>query len=125
MKYMVNVVHLEKSDFNNGVLSQEIHQGKPSIILLQSNTCPHCDDAKLPYNELTKHANGLINVFSIQVEEQREIAQPIMDAVKAQGVPTYVVFGEDGVLVGQYQGGRDLNSLMEFVKTVKPVPKQN
>jgi hypothetical protein len=122
-KFMPNVIYLEDSDFVNAdgapAISPEFTQGRPCLVLLQSMSCYHCDNARPAYNELAGQ-NLNVRICTVQMPGHElsigpELAQALMSTAQAQGVPCYMLFDGNGRFVNVYSGGRDVNSLMGFV----------
>lgn len=113
---MPNVDYLEVSDFNNGLLRADLLRGRPAIVMVQSMNCPHCTDAKPDFNQLPNNCN--VYVATLQAEKTQPVAQPLMQSVNAQGVPTYLCFNREGKLLGSYNGGRKLADLVAYTSTM-------
>lgn len=117
MKYMTNVPYLEVSDFNGTMLKQNVNQGKPAVIMVQSLGCGHCSQAKPTFAQF---AQSNQNVFggTIQIDSDPQLGQLVAKIAQIPGVPVYFGFNRSGQFVRVHQGGRDLASLNAFANSL-------
>jgi len=116
MSFMEGVIYLENSDFNDDLtLKSNVHKNKPSVVMIQRQSCSYCTQAKPAFKNLSDKSNGF-NVYSIQLELEPELINRLrpLDPNMA-GVPAYWGFNRQGKYVKTHSGGRDENSLLEFI----------
>lgn len=77
----------------------------PKIVLLTSEDCTHCDDAKLKYREYIEHDR--IAVVDVDGAEGREI----VDKVNADHVPALLVLDCNNGLIGEVYAGDELDPI--------------
>ncbi len=114
--FLDGVIHLDNGDFTPDLkLTPKAASGKPSIVMLQKQACGYCTEAKPAYKNLNEMAKDF-NVYTIQLEYEPELVSRIktLDS-NTTGVPAYWGFNSSGSFVRSHSGGRDVNSLKEFV----------
>lgn len=111
--FLDGVIHLENSDFSNDLRLKS--NGKPSIVMLQKQACGYCTEAKPAYKQLNSIAKDF-NVYTIQLEHVPDLVQRIKGLdPNTSGVPAYWGFDKNGKFVKSHTGGRDVNSMLEFI----------
>lgn len=120
-KIMVGVVYLEGMDINpDGSLKPEVNKGKPAVVMVQGNFCPHCNTAKPAFQQLARQLPNVL-VATAQTdggEEDRKAVQLLSAVNKSPGVPAFLGFNKDGKFVKMHTGGRDLQSLLQFASSL-------
>lgn len=119
-----NMIHLSDLDIlctNEKIsLDKKITQGKNSLVFMQLQRCQFCKDALPAYVKLAEQATN-VRVCSF-VFQRRDNDKTILDGLISSGigcgVPSYLLFDGNGVFVEKYTGGRDLQSLKQFVRTL-------
>lgn len=116
---MENVAYLEIQDIDqHGNLKQYVTQGKPVVLMAQSNHCGYCKQAKPAFQQFADNVNGNVVASSIQIdgESSEQEASKFLNKWDSnyRGVPTYFGFNKDGVFVKTHEGGRDTSSLINF-----------
>ncbi|PYH88415.1 disulfide isomerase TigA [Aspergillus ellipticus CBS 707.79] len=112
------VVDLVPSNFNDVVLTS----GKPALVEFFAPWCGHCKNLAPVYEELGQafaHASDKVTVGKVDADEHRDLGRQF----GVQGFPTLKWFDGKSDKPEDYSGGRDLESLSEFIakKTgVKP-----
>jgi thiol-disulfide isomerase/thioredoxin len=120
-KLLVDIPYLEASDVTpNGDLSHT--NGKPSIVMLQGNYCPHCTTAKPTFQLLPQETQNLVNVYTVQIdgdsESDRKAGSVLMNKHGINGIPAFAGFSKDGKFKAVHNGGRDLSSLKTFATSL-------
>ena len=123
------VIYLESSDFDddgNIIYNNDLLQSnKPVMILLQSNSCGHCNISKPEYQKLAEYNKGKITCATIQFDA---ITNPKFKSLnlnftpekveniyhKLRGFPSYVLYVGKTKYI--YDGNRDFDSLNSFIK---------
>jgi thiol-disulfide isomerase/thioredoxin len=85
----------------------------PSFVLFYANWCGHCQEFMPTWNKLKTRINSEeYNIIKI------ESAKPLVKRIKGlQGFPTIYYIHGDKIL--EYNRGRDLKSLLNFLKENK------
>lgn len=122
-----NIIHLEKGDFKNNILS---YRNKPVkgdwIVMVQGNYCHFCNDMKPTFINVAKKYGNNHNlnkgpVFAtIQVDGEKDeqaLAQmlPKITSTQLSGVPAIMKF-ENGKFAAMVVGGKNEAQLVEFMK---------
>jgi thiol-disulfide isomerase/thioredoxin len=117
---LVNIVYLEGVDIdNNGNLMPHVGNGKPVLVLIQTNYCGYCSQAKPAYKELIAMVpNAVIATVQSDGGESDKLASSKLGKNKGQGVPSYLGFDKNGKFVRRHEGGRDANSLKNFISQI-------
>jgi hypothetical protein len=110
-----NSIHIEGSDFNlatntiNGV-------DENALLIVKANWCGHCQQMKKKWEHLSNlYPKKFLTLES--THESKGVA-PIIGNLQVKGFPTifYVVTdGKNGKIGQQYNGARDVCSLMKAV----------
>lgn len=118
------VLDLIPSNFDSTVLQS----GKPALVEFFAPWCGHCKNLAPVYEDLASafaHAKDKVTIAKVDADAEKDLGRRF----GVQGFPTLKWFdgkgGEDGV--EDYKGGRDLESLVEFVKGktgIKPKVKK-
>jgi len=117
-KILVGVAYLEGSDIApDASIKPSVNNGKPVLLMMQSNYCPHCTNAKPAFQEL---ADSLDSVCFATVQTDggpldQMAAKALKSVNTARGVPAYLVFDRQGKFVKMHDGGRDVASLKNAV----------
>jgi thiol-disulfide isomerase/thioredoxin len=112
-----NAYHIEASDFNlatntiNGVTEN-------ALLIVKANWCGHCKEMKKKYEYLASMYPKKFLVLE-STHQDRGVA-PIIAALQVKGFPTIFHVGSDGKVGQQYNGGRDVCSLLKALGI--PIP---
>lgn len=122
-----SVLFLEKGDVDKNLKFQYDLFGKPLVVMMGGDFCPHCKHMAPIFNEFanknkkrpgsdlseTKVFCGLIQVdgMSNEVELAKEINEVLRDI---RGVPTFLLFGPDGMYRKMNVGPMSLEQLEAF-----------
>jgi thioredoxin-like negative regulator of GroEL len=108
-----NVYYLEDSDFNGNTLDVP---GKV-VIMIQSLGCGHCTTAKPAFSQAAGTVDG-VKWCTIESDTAGEKLNNIVNKMPGfRGFPHYVGY-KDGRLIGTFEGGRDVESLKKFAKSL-------
>lgn len=120
MEFVRPIAYLERSDFtSDGNLSKTLTGGNPVLVMVQSNKCGHCIRAKPEFQALADSGEVLCATISTDGDKPTERAiMPFMSTIYPdfQGVPTYILFLDDGSRIPYMSGDRSANSLLKFVQ---------
>lgn len=109
------VIYLDSSDFDdNGELVNDtlISTHKPVIVLIQSNHCGWCTQAKPAYISSANNNRNII--FSvIDYETDSDAAKKVSKVSECKGFPHYMCY-KNGKFVSDDIKGRDEKNLKEF-----------
>ena len=115
-----SVYYIEPKDItSSGTLKPNVTKGKKSIVMVHSNSCGHCIQAKPAFEELSTQRND-INTLAIQLDDPDSLPH---SAVKDwypefQGVPVFFLFDSEGNFQGVHNGNRDSQSLGSSVDAI-------
>jgi thioredoxin-like negative regulator of GroEL len=99
------IVQISKSAFNN---KEERYTNPQKVVLLHSNTCPHCKDF-LPIFDQARMSMQSAGIVFEDHETHTPQAQQYMGSLS--GVPTVMVFDSDGTPVTSLVGKRSASQL--------------
>ena len=108
--------YLERTDFTESGNLQGGLNNKPVLIMIQSESCGHCQTAKPAFQSLGDE--GIVSCMTIQPDGERQSERdikPILNNIypNFRGFPSYILY-----VKGQripYEGGRSASELREFV----------
>jgi hypothetical protein len=89
---------------------KEVSENKPSIYLFKASWCGHCINFKETWNALADKFNDKINFISYDSAKDSKK----MKEWRVEGFPTLIF--RKGSSATEYNGDRDINSLIEFIK---------
>ena len=101
---------------NISTLKKMYSSGKPIFMLLRKDRCPPCEDTKPEWLKIT-HSNDVkpLDIVVADVEEQSLNALSFMKpSVNIVGFPT--MFHVENKKIHPYEGGRDVNSFVNWIK---------
>lgn len=117
------VVFLERKDFDDAGRFRHKLPGCPMVVMFGGSFCPHCRNAAPAFNAFAKQSQTekLCIPAVVQVDksaEERELGRLLGTLFPAlgQGVPSYALFGKDGVFIKTHEGDRSKEALIEFAK---------
>jgi thiol-disulfide isomerase/thioredoxin len=116
-KILVDIPYLELEDVtSDGNLSYV--NGKPSLVMLQGNFCPHCNVMKPAYQEVFNQVQGQVNIYTIQIDgkskSDKEAGALLMNKHGVHGVPAVLRFDKNGKFKDRYNGERTVAGLKPF-----------
>lgn len=120
-KILVNIPYLEGSDINpDGSLKPHVGKGKPVVMMIQGDFCPHCTTAKPAFQQF---AQSMPSVVAVTVQTDggpgdQQASQALAKVNRSPGVPAFLGFSSKGVFVAPHEGGRDLQSLQKFAQSL-------
>ena len=121
-KILVGVPYLEAEDVNpDGSLPSSLCGGKPVLLMVQGNFCPHCTVAKPALQQLAQSIPSVL-VATVQIdgeEGDRSAAKRLSSVNKSPGVPAYLGYDRNGKFVSMHSGGRDKDSLAKFAQSLQ------
>jgi thiol-disulfide isomerase/thioredoxin len=113
--------NLSISDFTvkngNVYINKSFLNGNPGIVLIWGDFCSHCHRFIPTYQELSGKLNKNSTNFACLAIENGELNKDskITAALNFQGFPTTKFVDQNGKVLGDYNGARDLNSLQDTV----------
>lgn len=98
-------------------VKSNVMNGKPGLLLIWGDFCSHCVKFKPTYIALSAKLNKDSVKFPCLAIESEELKhdQGLSSALNFQGFPTLKVVGKDGKVLGDYNEGRDLETLTKNV----------
>lgn len=118
------VAYLTDSDFddNGNLINKKIPNDIPVVIMIQANFCGYCSHAKPAFQEFANKHEGKVFCATIQGDGTQAGEKELMKKIKKidpsfRGYPDYVGY-KNGKLIKVHTGGRNVNDLENFVKTL-------
>lgn len=105
-----NVLELTPSNFDKTVLKS----GKPALVEFFAPWCGHCKNLAPTYEELATnflHANEKVTIAKVDADNHKDLGKKF----GVQGFPTLKWFDGKSDKPVEYEGGRDLDSLMKWI----------
>jgi thiol-disulfide isomerase/thioredoxin len=116
-KILVGIPYLEMKDvMQDGSLPPKTTKGKPVVLLIQSDYCPHCTHCKPDFQEFAD-TTPEVTALTIQTDDGGD-GQSLGRLYPTQGVPAILGFSSDGKFKSMYQGPRTAISFKAFAKTL-------
>lgn len=118
MKVTKNLKHTDcKIRGSDVYINPSIMNGNPGFLLIWADWCGHCVRFKPVYEQLNAKLNNTqINFPCLAIENVELDANPTLSkALKFQGFPTLKAIGQDGKVLGDYKGDRDISALLDNV----------
>jgi thiol-disulfide isomerase/thioredoxin len=118
------VAYLTDSDFddNGDLINKKIPNDIPVVIMIQANFCGYCSHSKPAFQEFANKHEGKVFCATIQGDGTEAGEKELMKKIKKidpsfRGYPDYVGY-KNGKLIKVHTGGRNVNDLENFVKTL-------
>lgn len=120
-KFMVDLNYLEDIDINaDGSLKAHVCKNKPVVMMIQGNFCGYCTQAKPAFQQLAREMPS-VTVVTVQTDggpSDKRAAQMLSSVNKSPGVPAFLGFDREGRFVKMHGGGRDVDSLKNFARSL-------
>ena len=115
-KILIDVPYLEDGDItSDGNLKPSFTEGKPVLLLVQANFCPHCTTAKPDFQKLLD-CKEKFKIATVQGDgDAMDKAASEKLSKNVRGFPTYLVFNRDGTFKEVCEAGRDYSSLKKYM----------
>ena len=117
--------NLTTDDFrvNNNVvlINPQIMKGNPGMLLVHAHWCGHCKHFMPIYQKMAaqlNQANDSFSCLAIESEELKKDNGVVSKALNVNGFPSIYWVAQDGKVIGQYEGGRDTDSILTQVCNV-------
>lgn len=111
-------VNLNASDFKiveNKVYIDTMKTKKtPGMLLIFANWCGHCHRFMPTFNQIENKLGKNFCCASIESNEL-EGQNKLVSALKFRGYPTICFFDQTGLIINQYDGSRDIQSMMTHI----------
>ena len=114
------IIQLSRSSFGGGA-RKEGYADPTKVVLLHSDTCPHCKDF-LPVFEEAQRDPQFASVVFEETETRSDKAKQYLGSLS--GVPTVLVLGQDGTPVTSLVGKRTLEVFKKELKDAIASPPQ-
>jgi len=99
-------------------INPQIMKGNPGILLVHATWCGHCKHFMPTYQEIAAQLNKAGDSFAclaIESEELKENNGAVSKTLNIEGFPTMFWVAQDGKVLGQYKGNRDVNTILTNV----------
>lgn len=117
------VIFLENDDFDEQGNFKYDLRGRPLVVMLGGNFCPHCHHAAPAYNAFAQHARKTKQCVAafLQVDKSANEGQlasrlGALFPAAARGVPCYLMFAPNGKYARAHDGERTTQALIEFAQ---------
>ena len=84
----------------------------PGMLFVFANWCGHCARFKPTYTELDKRIG---KDFDIMALEDKNMSTSVSQALGIQGFPTLKFVDQHGKITDEYNGARDLDSILGHI----------
>jgi protein disulfide-isomerase len=113
----IDGIVLTANDFlTNGkdlYVNPKLTKGKPGMLLIWWKSCGHCKRFVPIFNDLANSIGTQFACTSIESEELK--AHPdLAKALNFQGFPTIKFINAKGKIIGEYDGPRDAQSILDY-----------
>lgn len=88
---------------------------QPGMLLIHADWCGHCKTFKPVYRQLDKKLNSSGNAFPLLAIEDTYITKQLATALNFRGYPTIKFIDSNGKIIGDYEGPRELESLLSKI----------
>jgi thioredoxin-like negative regulator of GroEL len=107
---------LKASDFNISGKNVYVkpNGGIPGMLLIHADWCMHCKRFLPTFNDLTSRLGKDFKMTSIE-SAQLNGQTALVSALNFQGYPTICFFDQNGKIVNQYNGQRDMQSILNTI----------
>lgn len=119
------IVYLEKTDVNDGslksyVVSSDSKKPIPAIVMIQSNSCGHCQDAKPTYQKLANNYENSVRCCTVSLDNEGKSLNNFIKKCYPDmpGVPSFLGFDSSGNFKKVYNGDRSYSSLSKFADSL-------
>jgi thiol-disulfide isomerase/thioredoxin len=112
--------HLKKQNFKankNDVFIKDYQYQKPGMMLIWATWCGHCVRFKPTYKELSEFLNKNQTTFPMLAIESEDIDEDLASKLNFRGFRTIKYIDRDGKLIKDYNGGRDIDSMLKDICT--------
>ena len=90
--------------------------GKPGMLLIHASWCGHCVRFKPTYMQLSKMLNNNAIHFPCYAIESNELSDSrLSKALDFRGFPSIKYINQNGKIIDDYKGGRDIDSLTKDI----------
>lgn len=113
-----NLAHSEIYVNNNGDVYVENPSKNPGMILIWADWCGHCTRFKPTYVDIcTKlNGNGIVKYPCIAIEDEELKKNPnVLQKLNVQGYPTIKFFNQDGIIIGDFTGKREVSVILKTI----------
>jgi thiol-disulfide isomerase/thioredoxin len=104
---------------NNGVyINTDITNGEPGILLIHATWCGHCKRFAPIYQKLSQKLNQYGTKYpcvAIESEELKKDDGTLSNALSIEGYPTIKFFDQYGKIIGNYDGNRNENDILNTI----------
>jgi len=91
------------------------NNGNPGILLIHAHWCGHCKHFIPTFKNLSRKLNRYKHVYPCYAIESDELTPVLSNALSVQGFPTIKFFDQYGKIIGNYDGNRSEQSILENI----------
>jgi thiol-disulfide isomerase/thioredoxin len=118
MSHQPKGIILKASDFkvqgNKVYINPNKTKSIPGMLLIFATWCFHCKNFMPTFNEIGGSLGNKYSCTSIESEELKG-QDTLTTALDFQGFPTICFFDQNGMIMGQYNGARDKQSVLNEI----------
>lgn len=94
-------------------ISKKISKGMPGMLLIKADWCGHCKKFKSVFNQMCDQIGTRFACTSIDSDILKENPK-LSEALNFKGFPTIKIFNAQGKIMGEYQGERDADAILDY-----------
>ena len=117
---MSHIKNLNGNDFfvrNNQVyINPHILNNKPFMLLVWGDFCHYCHEFMPDYKKLSLQTNRF-NFLALEAKEMKKNTM-LSNALQIKGYPTILFGNVKGLVAEEFNGNRDINTLVGKIKSV-------
>lgn len=118
VQYIVN----SDIDSKGNLISNEVSNTKPVMMMVQAGFCGHCTNAKPAFQEFAEKNKDKVACVTIQADgnepDEKELGKRLNDFLpEFRGFPDYRVYHK-GKLIHNHKGGRSVQDLENCIKSL-------
>lgn len=109
---------LKASDFQVKGAKVYINKNKtnsvPGMLLIFADFCGHCHKFLPTFNNISDNIGREFCCASVENEALKNQSE-LVSALNFEGFPTICFFNQDGLIISQYNGNRDKESILDTI----------
>lgn len=98
----------------DGKLYLKNQNGVPGMLLIWAHWCGHCQRFKPTYTTLSQQLGNSFRTVAIEESELKKSPE-LSKALEFQYFPTIKFFDQNGMILGSYEGNRDIPSILKHI----------
>lgn len=112
--------NLNSNDFiithdNSVYIKPNITKREPGMLLIHATWCGHCKRFAPVYQKLSQKLRARFPCVAIESEELKSDNGKLSNALSVEGFPTIKFFDQHGRIVGDYNGNRNEQDILDNI----------